>query len=119
MKASSDMDKSKRVKYKSFKNHLKQELSKDKELNALYQFEKIKLKMAHVLAEIREHMNMTQKDLAKRIGVSQQLISRIESGTVNLTLETLVKILTSLKTVFMITPTTIKKRQDVLEFVEK
>lgn len=113
------MDKKRRIIYKSFTKYLRKELSQDRELNALFQFEKMKLKMAHVFADIRESMNMTQKDLAKQMGVSQQVVSRIESGSVNITLETLVKILTSLKTVFVITPANIKKQQDVLEFVEK
>lgn len=35
---------------------------------------------AHRLAEVRERHNVSQTDLAKRIGVSQSRISRLERG---------------------------------------
>ena len=41
------------------------------------------------LAAIRREQGLSQKDLAKKIGISQQLISRIEKGGENISLITL------------------------------
>jgi len=113
------MESQKKVRYKNFRKHLKQELSKDTELSTIYQYERIKLQFAHVLAEIRDKMKMTQRQLARRMGVSQQVISRIESGTENITLETLVRLLYSLQTVFQIRMSDRKRKRDtVVKFVE-
>lgn len=45
---------------------------------------------------LREQSGLTQKDLAKRLRVSQQIISRIESGRQNVSVETLDSICTAL-----------------------
>ena len=104
-----------RVVYKNFKKYLGEELTRDRELKTLYQIERVKLKFAHLQAEARQGMHLTQKQLADRIGVKQQLISRIESGTENLTLETLTKILSSLRVALTIEAHKRKKREDVIE----
>lgn len=44
----------------------------------------------------RQQKGMTQKDLAKRLNVSQQLISRIETGKENMSIITLKKIVAAL-----------------------
>ena len=44
------------------------------------------------LAGIRREQGLSQKELAKKIGVSQQLISRIEKGRENISLGTLTNI---------------------------
>lgn len=44
------------------------------------------------LGAIRREQGLSQKDLAKKVGVSQQLISRIEKGLDNLSLSTLTKV---------------------------
>lgn len=41
------------------------------------------------MAGLRKENGLSQKDLAKKLGISQQLISRIESGNENASLETL------------------------------
>lgn len=38
---------------------------------------------------LREQFGLTQKDLAKKLGISQQIISRVESGRQNVSVETL------------------------------
>lgn len=50
------------------------------------------LEIGRTLKKIRQENNLTQKELAKRLNVSQQLVSRIESGRENLSLLTLKEI---------------------------
>ncbi len=44
------------------------------------------------ITAIRHEQNLSQKELAKKIGISQQLISRIEKGRENVSLTTLTNI---------------------------
>ncbi len=83
----------KRMKYGNFKHDLSSELKKSKKFEHLFRIESAKLKVAQWIGDMRERAGLTQGQLAKRMGVSQQLISRIESGSDNLTLETLVTFL--------------------------
>lgn len=54
-------------------------------------------KLPKKIAELREEHHLRQIDLAKKLGVSRQFISQIETGQErNLTLETLIKIAKSL-----------------------
>src|SRR4030042_2110842 len=73
------------------------ELLKDEKFRRLYEIECAKVALAQKIAELREDENLTQAELAKRLGVSQQFVSQIETGDEkNLTLETLIKIARSL-----------------------
>lgn len=75
---------------------LKEKL-KDKEFQKLYELECAKVSLAQKIAELREEKHLRQADLAKKLGVSQQFISQIETGEEkNLTLETMIKIAKSL-----------------------
>jgi len=47
------------------------------------------LEIGQALKKIRRDNNLTQKELAKKLNVSQQLVSRIEIGRENLSLRTL------------------------------
>ena len=79
-------------KVRTFKSRLRDEL-KDPEFKAHYQEEKQALKMAIKIAELREKKGLSQRQLAKLMGTSQQAISRIESGEYEgFTLKTLEKI---------------------------
>lgn len=49
-----------------------------------------------VLRELRERLNLTQGEMAQRIGVKQPAISKLESGDRRLTLETLSEIIAAL-----------------------
>lgn len=64
---------------------------KDSEFKRMFNAERMKLEIAHHLTLLREESHITQRELAKRMKVSQQVISRIEGGSLNLTLETLYK----------------------------
>ena len=49
-----------------------------------------------LLREIREKLNLTQAEMAQRVGVKQPAISKLENGDRRLTLETLSEIITAL-----------------------
>lgn len=76
--------------------HLKEEL-KDEKFRKLYEKELVKVALAQKIAEMREEEKLNQSELAKRMNVSQQFVSQIETGEQdNLTLDTLLKIARSL-----------------------
>ena len=85
-----------KVRLEKIDRHLSEEL-KDKEFRRLFEFERAKVSLAQKIAELRETGHLRQIDLAKKLGVSQQFISQIETGQEkNLTLETLLRIAKSL-----------------------
>ncbi len=70
---------------------------KDKAFRKLYEIEREKVALAQKIAEMRQEKHLNQKELAVRLGVSQQFISQIETGEgKNLTLDTLIRIAESL-----------------------
>lgn len=76
--------------------HLKEKL-KNGNFNKNYEYERAKVTLAQKIAELREEKHLRQADLAKKLGVSQQFISQIETGEEkNLTLDTLLRIAKSL-----------------------
>ncbi len=79
-------------KFRAFKSRLRNEL-KDTEFKTHYQEERQALKVAMRIVELREEKGLSQQQLAKLMGTSQQAISRIESGEYDgFTLKTLEKI---------------------------
>ena len=82
----------KKGKVRTFQSRLREDL-KDPEFKAHYQEERQALKLAMKIAELREKKGLSQQQLAKLMGTSQQAISRIESGEYEgFTLKTLEKI---------------------------
>jgi DNA-binding XRE family transcriptional regulator len=70
---------------------------KDKKYRRLYEIERAKVALAQKIAEMRQEKHLNQKELAARMGVSQQFISQIETGEgKNLTLDTLIRLAGSL-----------------------
>ena len=106
----------KKNRLRKFEPDLQAEIQKDKKFELAYEVELAKLKMAHKLAELREQMGITQGELARRMRVSQQLISRIESGSDNLTIETLIRFFDILGVHLKIGVTKRRARQEILEF---
>ena len=51
-----------------------------------------RMSIADQIKDIRTQMGYSQKELAKRLGVIQQYVSKLEAGRENLTLDTLKKI---------------------------
>ena len=85
-----------RIKLENIEIDLRGKL-KNKKFRRLYEIEYAKVSLAQKIAELREEKRLRQIDLAKKLGVSQQFISLIETGQErNLTLETLLKIARSL-----------------------
>ncbi len=64
---------------RTFRSRLREEL-KDPEFKAHYQEERQALKLAMKIAKLREKKELSQQQLAKLMGTSQQAVSRIESG---------------------------------------
>lgn len=51
-----------------------------------------RIKLAHQIRDIRLKSRYSQKDIAKKLGVIQQYISKVESGQENVTIDTLKRI---------------------------
>ena len=77
---------------RTFQSRLREDI-KDPEFKTYYQEERQALKLAMKIAELRNQKGLSQQELAKLMGTSQQAISRIESGEYEgFTLKTLEKI---------------------------
>ncbi len=86
----------KKARLEKIDSHLARELRNDK-FRKVYEVERVKVSLAQKIAELREKGNLRQVDLAKKLGVTQQFVSQIETGQENnLTIETLLKIARSL-----------------------
>ena len=85
-----------KVGLENINGYLKEKL-KDKKFRRLYDIERAKVALAQKIAEMRQEKHLNQKELAARLGVSQQFVSQIETGEgKNLTLDTLIRIAESL-----------------------
>jgi DNA-binding XRE family transcriptional regulator len=82
----------KKGKVRTFQSRVREDI-KDPEFKMHYQEERQALKLAMKIAELRDQKGLSQQELAKLMGTSQQAISRIESGKYEgFTLKTLEKI---------------------------
>lgn len=82
----------KKSRIRTFQSRLREDI-KDPEFKAHYEEEKQALMLAIKIVELREKKGLSQQQLAKLMGTSQQAISRIESGEYEgFTLKTLEKI---------------------------
>lgn len=92
-----------------------QEKLKDKEFRKFYEMERAKVALAQKIAQMRQEKKLKQADLAKKMHVSQQFISQIETAQEkNLTLDTLLKIAKSLDRGIRISFPKISKRDSYL-----
>ena len=81
------------AKRKTLMDEFREELVNDRKLNALYQRELAKLKLANQILAARQHAGLTQSGLAKRIGTQQTGVARMENaGYSGWTVATLAKI---------------------------
>jgi DNA-binding XRE family transcriptional regulator len=82
----------KKEKMRAFRSRLREDL-KDPEFKSHYQEEGQALMLAIKIAKLREKKGLSQQQMAKLMGTSQQAVSRIESGEYEgFTLKTLEKI---------------------------
>ena len=80
------------------------ELAKDAKLAERVEAELARLRVEQDLVALRERQGISQRQLARMVGVSQPVIARIESGRArNLELRTLVRIASALDSELRIT----------------
>jgi DNA-binding XRE family transcriptional regulator len=79
---------------KSYKVHLNEQLA-DPEFKSLYEEEKYLLELGLKIAETRQHLGISQKDLAQKSRITQQQLSKIENGC-NCNLLTFIKVSSTL-----------------------
>ena len=73
-------------------NQIAEQLMKDKEFK--YEYEKLKPRYEIIsqIIEARNNQNITQEELALRVGTQRSNISRFESGAYNPSLDFLIKV---------------------------
>lgn len=71
---------------------LKEELLEDEEFRAEYDKLKPRYEVISQIIQVRKEKNMTQEDLAKKVGTQKSNISRLESGNYNPSLDLLIKV---------------------------
>lgn len=97
--------------------HLREELKSEK-FRKLYEFERARVSLAQRIAELREEKHLKQAEVAKKLGVSQQFISQIETGQErNLTLDTLLRLAETLGRGVKISFPRVSKRNQHLQVV--
>ena len=69
----------KKIKSYSFEKVLEKEL-KDKDFKEAYDFYSEEFSLAKEIIKLRKTNNLTQKELAEKVGTSQPAIARLESG---------------------------------------
>ena len=80
------------MKIRKFKDRLKEDL-KNKAVKEAFDEEDVFAKLAIEIARIREEQGLSQKDLARRLHTSQQMVSRLENpGNQSFSLVTLIKL---------------------------
>jgi DNA-binding XRE family transcriptional regulator len=77
--------------YKSYKEY-KRDALKDPELKAAYDALEPEFRIAESMIKARVAKNLTQEQLAKKAGVTQNTIARLESGTNNPTVATISRV---------------------------
>ena len=79
---------------KSFRGHLKEKL-KDKRFKQLFDEEKQIAELSLKILDTREHMGLSQIEVAKKANVTQQQLSKIENG-INCNMSTFLKVCNAL-----------------------
>lgn len=73
-------------------DEIKEELLQDDESRAEYEKLKPRYEAIEQIIRARKEQNMTQSELAKRVGTQKSNISRLESGNYNPSLDFLTKV---------------------------
>ena len=77
-------------------SEIREQLMKDEEFKAEYEKLKPRYDLLSQIIEARAAQNMTQEELALRVGTQKSNISRLESGTYNPSLDFITKVAKSL-----------------------
>jgi DNA-binding XRE family transcriptional regulator len=77
-------------------SEVREQLMKDEEFKAEYEKLKPRYDLLSQIIEARAAQNMTQEELALRVGTQKSNISRLESGTYNPSLDFITKVAKSL-----------------------
>jgi predicted XRE-type DNA-binding protein len=86
----------KNARLENFSGWLNEEL-KDPAFKKAYEQERTKVALAQKIAELRHESHLNQAQFAQKLHVSQQYVSRLETGKeTNLTIDTLVRIAVTL-----------------------
>lgn len=75
---------------------IKARLMKDEEFKAEYEKLKPRYELIAQIIDVRNQLNITQEELALRVGTQKSNISRFESGSYNPSLDFVIKIARSL-----------------------
>ncbi|MDP2157820.1 MAG: helix-turn-helix transcriptional regulator [Nitrospirota bacterium] len=79
---------------RSFREHLKEKL-KDKQFKELYDEERQLAELSLSVISTREHLGLSQADVAHKAKVTQQQVSKIEKG-INCNITTFLKVCNAL-----------------------
>jgi len=74
-----------------FKQHLNESLQNEN-FKTAYEQKELRFKIIEILVGIRLQYKLTQGELAKKLGTTQTVISRIENGSVNVGIDFLQKL---------------------------
>ncbi|MCM1047418.1 MAG: helix-turn-helix transcriptional regulator [Clostridiales bacterium] len=77
-------------------NEIKEDMLKDEEFKTEYEKLKPRYEAIEQIIKARKEQNITQSELAKRVGTQKSNISRLESGNYNPSLDFLTKVAESL-----------------------
>jgi ribosome-binding protein aMBF1 (putative translation factor) len=100
-----------RTKVRYFEDWLKEQL-KDPEFRRHYEKERKALAIAYEIAKLRHRLGLSQKEMARRVGTTQQVISRLESGAyTGYTIKTLERIARATNTELSISFRTTRQKQ--------
>lgn len=67
-------------------DYIKNDIKKHPELRKGYEQERLNLDAAVLVRDMRDDLNMTQKEFAKYVGKPQSTIGRIEAGSMNVSM---------------------------------
>lgn len=74
-----------------FQKHLNESLQND-DFKTAYEQKELRFKIIDILVGLRLQYKLTQGELAKKLGTTQTVISRIENGSVNVGIDFLQKL---------------------------
>src|SRR3990167_1340543 len=89
---------------KAHRQYVKEQIKGDRRFAKDLEEARVSVRIAVMIARLREDKNLSQRDLARITGLKQPQIARIESGNYLPTLETLWKLADALKAKVIIGP---------------